>query len=318
MNAGSRHLDKKQVRLVVLIPAGPRDDILDTVDSVSTYVGESTAIAIIDDTGQPGIAEALVASDDRVTVLPSPGGTDTRGALFVRLADAYRYLVEHYRFRALLRLDADALVIAPRPEDLAIDIFNTRPALGMLGSHRFDCNGNPRRFVDAERYLRREAGLRGMGRPRRRALLRSITARAAHNGYRGGEHCLGAAYFHSFACVEELCRREWFGSEVLKQSVIPEDHLFGLATIAAGFQLGDYATGDLPLGVQWQGLPASPGELRRRNKKIIHSVRFWGELGENDIRSDFARERRAARVKAPRKGEGSAPTPLPPSDEEPS
>lgn len=286
---------KEWVRLVVLIPAGPFDDILDTVDSVLTYVGASTVVVVIDDTGRPGVASTLAAADPRVVVLPAGGSTDTRGALFVQLAEAYRYILEHYQFAALLRLDADALVIGPEPEAEAIEIFRGNPAIGMLGSHRLDCNGNPRRFRDAERYLRREAGLLGLVRPHRRALLRSIIALAVDNGYEAGEHCLGAAYLHSFACVEELCRREWFGSEILMQSMIPEDHLFGVVTLAAGFQLGDYATGDFPLGLQWRGLPASPGELRQRKKKIIHSVRFWQDLGENDIRSEFARERKAMR-----------------------
>ncbi|RZK87714.1 MAG: hypothetical protein EOO62_38780 [Hymenobacter sp.] len=67
---------------------------------------------------------------------------------------------------------------------------------------------------------------------------------------------------------------------------------------AAGLQLGDLAIGDLPFGVAWVGLPASPETLELANKKIIHSTRSWQDMKEADIRQYF-KDRRTEDASVP-------------------
>jgi hypothetical protein len=47
------------------------------------------------------------------------------------------------------------------------------------------------------------------------------------------------------------------------------------------------------MAMRWRGLPAHPDELLAKGKLLTHSVRFWGDLREPEIRGIF----RAARAR---------------------
>lgn len=282
---------RRQVQCVVVVPLGPQDDPTDTVDSVLAYLGPSLWVVVVDDSGRPEVPALLQTRDDRVTVVAAgahPGGW---GGLWLKLAEAYRFVLHEADFQVLLRLDADALVIGPGPERDALLRFAEQPRLGMLGSHREDCNGAPRSFLAAARCLRSESGLRGLLRPGRRRALRSVLGLARDHGYEAGEHCQGGAYFQSAACLRAWEASGWLQLTALRASQLGEDQLFALLTRAAGFDIGDLATGSGPLGIRWRGLPASPEDLLFRGKKIVHSVRFWEQQDENQVRAIFRARR---------------------------
>ena len=83
--------------------------------------------------------------------------------------------------------------------------------------------------------------------------------------------------------------RKWVRAAETDQGLRP-----GLFTKACGYNLGDFATGNYPMGLRHRGLPCSPQELLGRNKKIVHSVRFWRDMDEPTIRAFFAQRRNAA------------------------
>jgi hypothetical protein len=288
----------RPVRCVVVVPLGPADHPTDTVDSVLAYMGSSLLVVVVDDSGHAAVPALLRDIDPRVMVLPAgrhPGGW---GGLWVKLAEAYQAVCDNVDFEVLLRLDADALVIGPQPEEDALRAFRADPRLGMLGSHRLDCNGAPRSFQAAAQCLRFESGWRGGYRWSRRAALRKALASAHAHGYENGEHCQGGAYFQSAACVRALAAAGRLQQPALRSSHLGEDQLFALMTKAEGFGIGDLATGDGVLGVRWRGLPCSPEELLERGKKVVHSVRFWEALDEGQIREHF-RTRRLAQPPGP-------------------
>jgi len=65
---------------------------------------------------------------------------------------------------------------------------------------------------------------------------------------------------------------------------------------AVNFDIGEMGSGDLPFGVFWKKLPASPEQLLLRKKKVIHSTRSWENMNEYDIRGYFADVRNAVLV----------------------
>ncbi len=279
------------IDLVVVMPLGPNDDPLDTLQSVLTYATTSRAIIVVDDTHKPETPSLIHELDKDIVVIPAgnyPGGW---GGLWVKLTQGYRYALEHYDFKILLRLDADALIIAPGTEREAIAYFDRHPAVGLLGSYKIDCNGEPRIFDHPAKTLRFEASILGLRHPRVRSTLRSALAAAKQHGYEDGEHCLGGAYIHSRSCIDAMDERGWLNHPELNDSNLGEDQLFALFTVASGFEIGDFATGNLPLGIRWRGLPCSPQELLDRGKKITHSVRFWQDMDEQAIRGFFAAKR---------------------------
>ena len=79
---------------------------------------------------------------------------------------------------------------------------------------------------------------------------------------------------------------------VRKSSEISEDFIFSILTMACGYTMGDFSTGNLPMAIRWRGLPDSPENLITRKKKIIHSVKFWKDMDQKTIRAFFAKKRR--------------------------
>jgi hypothetical protein len=283
-----------QRRIAVIVPAGPRDDALDTLASVVRYTSPSRIIIVIDDrSGLASKGGQIRSLSNDIVVIPAvagvPGGAF--GGLWVKLAAGYRWLLERYRPGIVLRLDTDALLIGPGLETAAEQAFAARPEVGLLGAYRIGPDGGSRDNSWAAQQIRAEAGLRGLLHPKRRAAIRSHLRLARENGYQDGEHVLGAACIHSFGALSRIYENGWFSEPWIKTSHIGDDHYFSLLTVAAGYQIADFGGPSDPLALRWQGLPAHPADLLAAGKLATHSVRFWQDLGERQIRDIFARAR---------------------------
>ena len=287
-------MSPERVRVVVVMPVGPDDDAVDTIASAQHYLGPSRAILVVDDTGDPSRGAAIDQLGDEVHVIHSSGDPGKTGGLFLKIGAAYRYALERFNFDVLLRLDADALIIGPRPEEDALTKFAAEPELGLLGSFRVRSDGVTRSMASAAKLLRHEAGWLGIRNPPRRRTLRNWLIEARTHGYADGEHALAAAYFHRRECVDDIARRGWFDRAPLNSSKLGDDHLISLLTVAAGWRLGDFGGPDDILALRWRGLPIHPEELLLRQKKITHSVRAWGDMDERAIRAKFAAARRTS------------------------
>jgi hypothetical protein len=122
-------------------------------------------------------------------------------------------------------------------------------------------------------------------------LLRKVLKKSLKNGYELGEHVIGCANFFSYDCIDRLIRSNLISRNEFYATCLAEDHLFGLLIYSIGKKNGDLATGSLPLGVRWRGLPCSPQELVLRGKKIVHSTHFYQDMTEAEIRDYFRKIR---------------------------
>lgn len=283
----------EHVQLVVIMPAAPRDDVADTVKSVLAFTGPSTAVVVVDDTrGESVDMDAVARMSTNITVLPAIAGPPgVYGSLWRKVAAAYRFVLEHFSFDMVLRLDADALLIGPGLEEQARRRFATDAGVGMLGSYRTGPDGRPRDFVPTARQLAVETGWPGLRHPRLRSTLRKLVHDADRHGYVKGEHALGAAYLHSRDAVREIDRRGWLDLPALGASRLCDDHLMGLITRAAGFRIADFGGPGDPLALRWKGLPAAPEQLVGGSALVTHSVRSFEGREEPDIRAFFATSR---------------------------
>jgi hypothetical protein len=285
----------EHVQFVVLIPTAPRDDVVDTVESVLTFTTPSTAIIVLDDTkGHGADMNALARRSPAITVLPAiaerPG---VHGRLWLKLAAGYRFALEHFTFDMLLRLDADALFVGGGLEDQARQRFAADPTVGLLGSYRIGPDGVTRDFSPAARELAHEVGWLGLRHPPLRRTLRTLLRDAERHGYERGEHALGGAYLHSGEAVREIARRGWFDLPTIGASGLSEDHLMALITRAAGFRIADFGGPGDPMALRWKGLPAAPEQIVASGALVTHSVRSFADLDEPAIRAYFAATRRA-------------------------
>lgn len=136
-NRRSRHYPLRYVDTIVIVPVGPgvRTDFLaDTIESVRAYLGRSYFIVLLNDSGK-AIAKGLLAFDEGI-VFDTHGPNGGLGELFVCKCLGIKYAVERFRFRAILALDTDALIIGPSPDVDGIRYFEAHPNAAILGSFR--------------------------------------------------------------------------------------------------------------------------------------------------------------------------------------
>ena len=287
---------RQPVRIAVIIPAGPRDDIADTLASVVRYTDSSRIIVVVDDSSSSSVSRSELASTSSgVRVIRSlPARPGTQGGLWVKVAPVYRWLLERYQPRMVLRLDADAVMLGSGLEAAAEEAFDGNPGVGLLGSYRLGPDGGPRDFGPPARQLRAEIGARGLRRPQLRAGLRRYVRLARDHGYVDGEHVLGCAFLLRAEAIQSIYSNGCFDHPWLEASRLGDDHIMSLMTIASGYKIADFGGPDHPLALKWNGLPAHPAELLAKGKLVTHSVRSWGDLTEPQIRAIFAEARASA------------------------
>lgn len=282
-------------RIGIILPVGPNDGqaALDTLDSALHYAGASRIVVVVDDTGgHDNFAQRAEVMSEEIAVIPAPprapGGY---GGLWVKIAAAYLWMLERFAPEVILRFDVDALLIGAGLADRAIGKFAEDPKVGLIGSYKIAADGAAREWSWGARMLRIESGLLGFRYPGMRASQRKLLEMARPNGYIYGEHALGGGYIHSLKLADEIYARGWWDIPSLAPSRLGEDMIMGLLTVAAGYRTADFGRPEDPMAMRWRGLPAHPAELLTKGKLLTHSVRFWGEMQEPEIREIFREAR---------------------------
>ena len=286
---------KREYNLVVVIPVGPQSNIsfvVDTINSVQHYIKTKHKIILIDNS-QRQLGKDISQTYPDIDILTTQNDNGKMGGLYVNLSKAFKYALERYEFNALLRLDDDALIIGENPEEEAIALFTAHNEVGMTGYYikgrlstdkygNIHDNAYPRNTLMAGAF-----SWKFIRRPFINWQLRRLLLKGFSNGYELGENIQGGAYFLSKRCIERLLEAKFLPIQRLQSAILCEDHLFSLLTKVVGMELYDLSAADQPFGIAWQGLPASPEQLSKDGKKIIHSVRSWQQMKEDEIRDFF-------------------------------
>jgi hypothetical protein len=137
--------------------------------------------------------------------------------------------------------------------------------------------------------------------------FRRILTRALRNGYKLGHSIFGGGFFLSYDCVARLYRAGVLTDPRLAKLRLQEDHITSVCVYSVGMTVGDFSGDGQPVAESWLGLPASPDELLRKNKKLIHSLHGWRDMTESQLRAHF-RERRAASEPSGMRSQGAEQT----------
>jgi hypothetical protein len=280
---------------VFVIPVGPNcrpEFVADTIESVQHFAPKARLIVV--DDSRRGLADQL-AERYPLTVLPAraPG---VYGGLYLNLSDGFKEALTQ-PFRLLVRLDTDALIAGSDFESKALALFDSDSRLGSLGSYRVDFSGVEARDARWARHrIITYLALRSWRDPRAARTVVSLLRRARKRGYKLGESIMGGAAIYRYEAVLALKEADLLGRSELAGIGVHEDHIFALCLVATGFTLGEFGNrlDDLPMGVNWRGLPAEPKELLALGKSIIHSTTHFQGMDEKSIRHEFrfAREQR--------------------------
>lgn len=278
------------MRCVVAIPVGPGPgeaaSARDLLASLAAWEPTAGPIVVVDDEPPrvfPGATE-VVANPRRGRGLGAMGPTCTATLTALRWAHAVA------PGAPVLRLDADALVIAPFATRLAC-AFAAHPEAGVHGVCDRTPGGaarDPSSWAPLVAKHARALTLWRDGRPHV-ALTPEVarTVRAARRaGHEPGRHCIAGACAISAAMVAAMAADgmlddtlRWVGTR------LGDDVMLGLQAAALGFALRDEPG---LFGVAHRGLPDVAQRLAERGFAFVHSVR-----GEDAARAWFAAQRPA-------------------------
>lgn len=287
---------KTRFDVVVVVPVGPDSSvpfIEDTIASYHHYTQSSYQVVFADDS-QQGIGKELKAKFPTADVITTGKAMGGWAGLYITLSLAFRHAVEHYHFKAVLKLDTDALIIGEAPEKEAIALFEKEANAGIAGQYPTDYWGKPWNLNwPKQRIINGTQTWKFFRRPIANWQLIKLYKKALHNGYITGESVFGGAYFMSEVFLICLYNNGLLPNLTFRSLNLGEDHLFSLLAKAFGFALKSLSGKNQPFGCAWKSLPVSPEQLIADNKKIIHSVRYWNEKKESDIREFFNEKRKS-------------------------
>ena len=278
-----------------VIPVGPTCQpafVTDTIESIR-YFAPLARIIVVDDSRRGFGAE--LSHEYPITALVARAH-GLFGNLYLNLSDGFSEALTQ-PFRILVRMDTDALLAGSDFESKAMKCFAADERLGSLGSFRigYDCVGI-RNTEWAKRRMILYFATRAWRNPSSALKVAQLIRRARQHGYKLGESIMGGPAVYRYEALEALQRSNLLGNRELAGIGMHEDHIFGLCLFAIGYHLGEFGNkfDDLPMGVDWSGLPASPEELMELGKSIIHSTKKFQTMDEQTIRTKFrsVRERK--------------------------
>jgi hypothetical protein len=278
---------------VFVIPVGPQclpHFIFDTIESIR-FFAPLARIIIVDDT-RSDLGTELEQRYEVSLVKVTANGLF--GSLYLNLSSGFKEALRQ-PFRILVRLDTDALIAGDDFEKKAVDSFGADQHLGSLGSFQV---GYDRVGIRDSSWAKRRIlfffVLRSWTRPRAAFTIAQLLIQARRNGYRFGESIMGGVAVYRYEAIAAMDEGGLLGRSDLAAIGLQEDHVFGLCLFSLGYHLGEFGDryDDLPMGVRWRGLPASPSELMERGKSMIHSTKSFGSMDEETIRSEFRSARR--------------------------
>lgn len=276
----------KLLHCLAIMPIGPRSNVdyaLDTADSFLHYfTDDDVLLLILDDTRSNKLLD-MAPRSSRVKVISvpelssnSPDDHNTRGRLFLKQVMALRLLASEFRWRCLLRLDDDALIIGPNPHFDALEAFAANKDVGILGAYLRRGDGQDKRPAlrkQGRRLIKRVISGDIVRNPKLVATLLYLIVRAKLNGYTLGHMCTGGSLFVSGGACEAVERRLGCHLKHLVRCDLADDLLLALCVAASGYKLKDFSDAEHIMAINWRGLPMPLAELTRHRKKIVHPVK---------------------------------------------
>lgn len=323
MAATNHPLNNDVPRFAALVPVGP--SIIDLsrgmtllYDLVNTEP-EIGWCVIADNSPTPrGLSDlAFLPRSCRTVALQNQTegrGRSWSGGLTTRIISALAWIQKNTNADFVLRLDTDALVIAPFAERIRAFIGRT-PAAGLIGTIGLSCNPEFRQIEDLtkeSKLLRAHRllplappdGLAaldrfevpGLGRLSVQQLLGFNKVRAhihvaAENGYSSSEFCQGGGYAVTRLSLDRMAASGCLDHpEAWTELPFSEDRVVAMFTRAVELRICDYSLPGEVFGMNFVGLAFPPAQLAAHGYSLIHSI-CDDRFDEHALRAYFHEQR---------------------------
>jgi hypothetical protein len=240
-------------------------------------------------------------------------GDPLKGGLTTRLLEAFAWVRNYTDAQFLLRIDSDALVIAPFTMSVCAFAANRQDA-GIIGTMGLSCNEALRakedmrsesRLVKCRTLIPEEYPALGQTFPRYvipgvgemtadqfsafNAVRNHIDA-AICDGYTTSEFCQGGAYVVTRSMLERMALAGYFRApEAWLLLPFSEDRVMAMYARAVRLRMYDCSRPGEPFGLNFMGLAYPLETLVARQHSVIHSVKGDRRYSEAAIRSFFSR-----------------------------
>lgn len=275
-------LPLRRVDTLVVMPVGPGwpTESADTLRSILQHTCErSRCVVVVDDHTTDGTAEEIAQVADDTCVLLRTDRPNGITYLKRSLAQAFTWCLDQLQFDILLRIDTDALLLAPGLIEDGRQHHLLDSTHGCFGRFDREPDGSRRSFEGLAAHIAKHE--RRIGKP----YYAPLRDAARRNGWSDGAHVFGAACFYTRDCLMAL--RRLGALDIPDHSPyqhLSEDLYYSMAVVAAGYELGHFAAPDGPMALAWRELPFEPQEHVRRGDKVVHSV-------DKGVRAQGARAR---------------------------
>jgi hypothetical protein len=298
-------MQREQPTYSIVVPVGPTPEesgrLEDLRVSLLRHETHRVKVILVDDAPEPRALDTIWpgAQVIRTSVWES-SVADPLTAQVAGSIEAFK----HAKGRFALKLDTDALVIAPFYEKIAARLDGD-PLIGIAGAYGRTPNGELRdwsrwplliRLASLPVAVRRgrsgRRSLRWRSREQRAVVHGVLAAAGANPHYELGAHCLGGAYAVSRDLLRHAQDWEW---APWADAGLGEDVVLALLCAADGMRMEGMVQAGDPFGISWRGLPGEPDDLISRGFSIVHSLKDCAYGTERDLRQQF-RESQAKRV----------------------
>lgn len=291
---------KPKVKVVIVIPVGPLgssytlDQLYDTVESVIHYADPSRMIVIQDSSAPLYIGKKVRDKFPEVVVNFSPENYGAFGGVFKADALAFSAIHNFFDYQLLVRMDIEALWTGRGLEDDVIQFFADNPKVGILANAPDSRQKDdfPRRMM-----VRQGKSLWGLiSNSKRFFMLRRLMQGAQGNGWKIGDHALGGVMIFNPALIGKLIEQRMLLREEIRTLTLKENHIYSLLCRFAGMELNDFGLESSPMSDGRGPFPMTPQEVVHRNNRLIHSVRQWKQVPEDQARAFFRTRRQESTI----------------------
>ncbi len=235
-----------------------------------------------------------------------------KGSLTARILRGLAWIQANTDADFVLRIDTDALVIAPFVDRVRW-LMNRKPDAGLIGTVGLSCNPELRALEDLTKEPKLATAHRlipmwqptnvtepseridiiGVGRVTLRQLrafnnVRPHIADAIRRGYTSSEFCQGGAYVVTRLMLDRMAASGYLRQpDAWVDIPFSEDRVIAMYARAVGVQICDYSLPGEPFGMNFVGLAYPPADLVTRGYSIIHSVKNDARFNEASIRNFF-------------------------------
>lgn len=310
---------------VLLVPVGPSaGDVVgmqDLVRSVGFHEPQAIEVCVLVDDAPVKRDLTAAAANSGIAVISNPrngAGLGAWGGLCAGVLHALRWIHEHTSAQWVLKMDTDALAIAPFAEAIGL-FFAAHPEAGVIGCLGETANRSEGLFqwclqrrprlaiaLDAVRALTpgcfgrdgvASVSVPGVDGPVSVSerdyhafnRIRPHVERGVSNGMTAAEYCQGGAYAVSREMIARMAAMGFLDDPAAWVELpFGEDEAMAMYCRAVNLKIYDFSDRGQPFGVRYKGLPFEPPELIARGHALIHSVRSERYGGEAAVRRFYA------------------------------